>query len=83
MNLNRALQEQGLTTSVVDFQEDWLTARTNLQGQAMAQSHLLGPAGPSQFVHVEFDQSLRKGPQRQEAFDKILRAVEHWPFGNR
>lgn len=78
LNLSHNLQAQGLTTGVVDFSEDWLTARTNLQGQAMARENLLGPQGPSQFVHVEFDVSLRKGPERQQGFDKVVRAIEDW-----
>lgn len=64
-----------ISHQVVNFEEDWLTARSNVQGQSMEQKGLTGQGGPSQFVHLELEASMRTDPAK---FQSVVQALGHW-----
>ena len=68
VKLHKALQSQGYNAFLVDFQEDWLTARTNVQGHDMRER------ASGEFIHVEFNEQIRKGRD----FGRIRQAVRDW-----
>jgi len=69
VHLRDRLGEQGFRPFIVDFQEDYLTARTNVQAQ-----HRRG----QDFIHMELSDSIRRGPGREAAFERVGQAVEGW-----
>lgn len=69
VELRDSLQAQGFRPFIVDFQEDYLTARTNVQAQQRR---------GQDFIHMEVSDSIRRGPERAAAFERVGQAVEGW-----
>ncbi len=69
LEMRDALAQQGLRPFIVDFQEDYLTARTNVQAQERQGQG---------FIHMELSDGLRRGPGREAAFQKVGQALEGW-----
>ncbi|HEY4002818.1 MAG TPA: hypothetical protein VGO93_28355 [Candidatus Xenobia bacterium] len=75
----KALTTAGYKTGVVSFDDEAsseLSATINVQHAYMAQQGLVGPGKPAQFVHIELDSSLRRGPDRGANFTRLLDVLQ-------
>jgi len=72
---NDALQQAGFKSSLVTFEDEahsQLAALPNVQKEDMRERGLAG----AEFIHMEVDTSLRRGPDCEAACDGVIAALK-------
>lgn len=75
---NDALREAGFNSAIVTFEDaarSRLAALPNVQKEDMRERGLTGPEASAAFIHMEVDTSLRRGPDREAAYDRLINAL--------